>query len=86
MRPDGVGLEQGGHLVDEGTGTAGADAVHPLFHIAAFKVDDLGVLAAKLNGHISLRRVILQGGGYGDHLLDKRNAQVLGQGQASANR
>ena len=83
VKTRGVRLEKGSHLVDEGTGTAGAYAVHPLFHIAAFKVDDLGVLAAKLDGHVSLRGVILQGGGYGDYFLNKRNAQMLGQGQSS---
>ena len=78
-----VCLQQCGHLVDEGAGTACADAVHPLFHVAALKINDLGVLAAQLDGHVRLRGIVGQRGGYGDHLLDEGNAQMFGQRQAA---
>ncbi len=47
-----IRLQQGGHLVDEGTGTACADTVHTLFYITALEVDNLGILTAKLNCNI----------------------------------
>ena len=78
-----VRLEKRGHLVDKGTCSSGADAVHTLFDIAALKIDDLGVLAAQLDGHVRLGRDFLQRGGYRDHLLDKRNLQMIGQGQSA---
>ena len=78
-----VRLDQGGHLVDKGACTTGADAVHALLHIAAFKIDDLGVLAAQLNGHIGLGSQLFQGGGHGDDLLGKRHTQVTRQGKSS---
>ena len=61
----------------------GADAVHTLLHIAALKVDDLGVLTAQLDGHVRLGRRVLQGSGHGDHLLHEGNLQVFGQRQAA---
>src|SRR5699024_7932726 len=45
-----VCLQKRRHLVDVGTCAAGADTVHTLFYVASFKIDDLGVLASKLNG------------------------------------
>ena len=41
----GIGVEQGGHLVDERARTAGAGAVHALLDTVV-EVDDLGVFAA----------------------------------------
>ena len=81
-----VRLQERRHLVDERAGAAGADAVHTLFHIAAFEIDDLGVLAAQLDGHVRLRRVVLQRRGHGDNFLDERHVKVLCQGQAAASR
>ena len=79
----GVGLQQGGHLVDEGAGAAGAHAVHPLLQ-ATGEIDDLGVLAAQLDGHIRLGIALLQRRGHRHHLLHKgdvqRTAQVDGAG------
>ena len=54
-----VCLKQGSHLVNKRTGTAGTDAVHTLFDIAAFKINDLGILAAKLDGYICLWCIML---------------------------
>ena len=45
IKTGGVGLQQGGHLVDKGAGAAGADPVHTLVDPAG-KVDDFGVLSA----------------------------------------
>ena len=78
----GVGLQQGGHLIDKGTGASGADAVHALVD-ASGEIDDLGVLASQLDGHIALGRVILERGRNCNHLLDKGNLQVPGNAQAA---
>ena len=50
----GIRLEEGCHLVDEGTRSARADTVHTLVY-AAGEVDNLCVLAAELNRDIGLR-------------------------------
>ena len=71
-------MQQGRHLVDEGTGAAGAHAVHALLQPAG-KVDDLGILAAQLNGHIRLGIAALQRRGDGHHLLHKGNVQCPAQ-------
>ena len=83
VQSGGVCLKQGCHLVDEGTGTACADSVHTLFNIAAFEVDDLGILAAKLDGYVSLGCNLLKGSGDCDNLLDKRNPKVIGKGKSA---
>ena len=77
IQAGGIRLKQGSHLVDKGTGTAGTDAVHTLLHISAFKIDDLRVLAAELDGNVRLGSAILQGCGYGNNLLNKRNPRCL---------
>ncbi len=74
-----IRLQEGSHLVDEGARAAGTDTVHALFHVAALKIDDLCVLAAKLNRHVRDRREGLQGCGHGDHLLYKGDLQVVCQ-------
>ena len=79
----GVCLDQGSHLVDEGTGTAGADTIHSLLDIATLKIDDLGILTTKFNGYVGLRSGVLQSGRYGDNLLYKRNIEVFGQCQTT---
>ena len=56
-----IRLDEGRHLVDKGTGTAGADTVHTLLDISALKIDDLGVLAAELDGNVCLGRIVLSG-------------------------
>ncbi len=78
-----IGLQKRSHLVDERTGTAGTDTVHTLLYIAAFKIDDLGILAAKLDGNICLRCQLLQRSGYGDNLLYKRYFQMVGKCQSA---
>ena len=79
VQPGGICLKQGCHLIDERTGTSCADTIHTLFNIAAFEVDDLGILTAKLDGNISLGRNLLKRSGYRNYLLYKRNAKVVGE-------
>ena len=74
----GIGLQQGGHLVDKRAGAAGADAVHALFE-PTFEVDDLGILAAEFDGDIHLRRDALERLRDGDDLLHKGDAERLGK-------
>ena len=78
----GIGLEQGGHLVDKGSGAPGAHAVHALLE-GAGEINDLRVLAAQLDGHVSLRRGDFQGGGHGHHLLHEACPQGFAQGDGA---
>ena len=78
VQSGGVGLEQGRHLVDERAGAACADAVHPLLQTAP-EINNLGVLAAQLNGHVGLGRHGLQCGGDGHHLLHEADAHGLAE-------
>ena len=55
-----VGLEQGGHLIDEGTGAAGAGSIHTLINRGTVKIDDLRILPTELNRDIRLRRIFFQ--------------------------
>ena len=77
-----VRLEQGSHLVDKGSRASRAYSIHALVD-AAGEVDDLGVLAAQLDGHIGLGRVVLKRGGHGHHLLDEGNLQMMGERQSA---
>ncbi len=77
-----VRLHEGGHLVDEGARAAGAGAVHALLN-AVIKVDDLGVLAAQLNGHVRLRNECLHRALGGNDLLHELHVQPLGQQHAA---
>ena len=54
VKAAGIGVQQGCHLIDEGARAAGAGAVHALLD-AVVEVDDLGVLAAQLDGDIGGR-------------------------------
>ena len=83
VQPGGICLKQGCHLIDERTGTSCADTIHTLFNIAAFEVDDLGILTAKLDGNISLGCNLLKRSGYRNYLLYKRNAKVVGEGKSA---
>ena len=77
-----VGVQQGCHLVDERARAAGAGAVHALLD-AVVEVDDLGVLAAQLDGDIGGRDKGLDGALAGDDLLDKLQVEPLGQQQTA---
>ena len=78
----GIGMQQGCHLIDEGARAAGAGAVHALLD-AVIEVDDLGVLAAQLDGDVGGRDEGLDGTLAGDDLLDKLQVEPLGQQQAA---
>ena len=78
----GIGVQQGCHLVDERARAAGAGAVHALLD-AVVEVDDLGVLAAQLDGDVGGRDEGLDGTLAGDDLLDKLQVEPLGQQQAA---
>ena len=73
-------IHQGGHLIDEGAGSAGTGAVHPLLQGAA-EENNLGVLAAQLNNGVGVRYVGINGGGGGVHLLHKVDTRRLGHTQ-----
>ena len=75
-------MQQSGHLIDEGARAAGAGTVHALLD-AVVEVDDLGVLAAQLDGDIGGRDEGLDGALAGDDLLDKLQVEPLGQQQAA---
>ena len=82
VKAAGIGVQQGCHLVDERARTAGAGAVHALLD-AVVKVDDLGVLAAQLDGDVGGRDEGLDSALAGDDLLDKLQVEPLGQQQAA---
>ena len=70
-------LKQGCHLVDKGTCTSGTDTVHSLFNVSTLKIDDLGILTAKLNRNICLRCDLLQRSRNRDNLLHERDFQMV---------
>ena len=74
----GVGVQQGCHLIDERARAAGTGTVHALLD-AVVEVDDLGVLAAQLDGDVGGRDEGLDGTLAGDDLLDKLQVEPLGQ-------
>ena len=82
VKAAGVSVQQSGHLVDERARATGAGAVHALLN-AIIEVDDLGVLAAQLDGDIGGRNEGLDGTLAGDDLLDKLQIEPLGQQQAA---
>ena len=82
VQAHGIGLEQDCHLVDEGARAACAGAVHALLD-AVVKVDDLGVLAAQLDGDVCLGDERLDGALGRDDLLDKLEVEPLGEQHAA---
>ena len=77
----GAHLQQGSHLVDEGTGAAGTAAVHA--HLGAVgQKQDLGVLAAQLDDAVGLGHKALDRHAGGEHLLHKGHAAAVGQTHA----
>ena len=76
-------LQKGSHLINKGSCTSCTDPVHTLFNIAAFKINDLGILAAKLNGNVCLRRDLLKSSGNCNDLLDEWNLQMVGKCQTA---
>ena len=82
VQAGGVGIEQGGHLVDERARATGAGAVHALLD-AAIEVDDLRVLATELDGDVGSGNDALDGRLVGDDLLHEGHAEPIGQQQAA---
>ena len=80
VEASGVGVEQGGHLVDEGTRSAGTRTIHALLG-DRLEVSDLGILAAELQEDVGVRVPVLDGRGLGHDLLDECEAQGLGGSQ-----
>lgn len=78
VQPRGIRVQQGCHLVDERAGAAGARAVHALLD-ARVEVDDLGVLAAELDGDVGLRDQGLHRALARDNLLHELEAEPLGE-------
>ncbi len=79
----GICLQKRSHLINEGSGSAGAGAVHALFYIAVFKINDLGIFAAQLNGNVGQRRNGFNGRGLCNDLLNEGNLQIVGQRQSA---
>ncbi|MPM47273.1 hypothetical protein SDC9_93981 [bioreactor metagenome] len=82
VQTGGVGVQQAGHLVDEGAGATGAAAVHPLLG-GRVQVGDLGVLAAELDHHVGVGVVAADRRRLGDHLLDEGHAHQARHRQAA---
>ncbi len=78
-----VGLQKRGHLIDKRARASCADAVHPLFYVAALKIDDLGVFPAQLDGHIRLRGPGRERLCHSHDLLYKGDLQMLCQSQSA---
>ena len=55
-----VCLQKRRHLVNKRACTTSTDTIHPLLDITAFEIDDLGILAAQLDGYVCLRSIVLQ--------------------------
>ena len=73
-----VGLKQSGHLVDKGARAAGAYTVHPFLR-GTGEVDDLGVLAAELNGDVRPGKACAQRGSDRNDFLHEGNLQSTGE-------
>ena len=71
-----VGVEQGGHLVDERAGAACAGTVHALFR-SRLEIGDFCVFTTKLDDHISLRIFLVNGFGFGDDLLNEGHVEAV---------
>ena len=80
VQAGGVGVEELGHLIDEGSGAARAGAVHALLG-GGVEVGDLGVLTTELDDDVGLRIAHAHRLGLGDDLLDEGQAHEGGQGQ-----
>ncbi len=78
----GVSFQQTCHLVDEGSGPAGARSVHFLFKRCAEK-RDFGIFTSKFDGNVCLRTDDFDRLGAGDDFLDESEVQDVGQAHAA---
>ena len=83
VQAGGVGVKELSHLIDEGTGTARAGAVHALLG-GGVEVSDLGVLTTELDDDVGLRIAHAHRLGLGDNLLNEGQTHEGGQGQPGA--
>ena len=74
----GVRIEEGGHLVDERTRTAGTGFVHALFDTAG-EEGDLRILTAELDGDIHVGDAPSDAFGRGDDFLHEGDTELVGQ-------
>ncbi len=85
VQTGGVRFKQRRHLIDERSRAAGAGFVHAQFH-ALIEIEDLGVLSAKLHGHVGMRRDKGYGLGCGHDFLHKGQMKAAGQLQGGRTR
>ena len=84
IQPCCICLQKTCHLVDKGACTTGTNTVHSLLYVAAFKIDNLGILAAKLNGNIRLGCGCFYGICCRNYLLNEFHTNRLCQSNATA--
>ena len=78
----GVRVQEGRHLVDEGTGATRAGAVHTLLG-GGVQVGELGVLAAQFDDDVDFGVEVLGGLGPGDDFLDEGDSHGAGGRQTA---
>ena len=78
----GVGVEQRGHLVDEGSGSARAGSVHALFG-GGVQVGEFGVFTTQFDDDVDFWVEPLGGFRSGNDFLNKGNAHCAGCRQAT---
>ena len=71
-----VGVQQGSHLVDEGTGATSTRTIHALFG-DRLEVGDLGILTTEFEKHVGVGIPTLDGGRLSHDLLNESKAQCL---------
>lgn len=78
-----VCLQEGCHLVDEGSRASCTYAVHALFNVAVFEVYDLGVLTAQFYRNVGLWSACSEGSRYCDDFLYERDAEMGRQSESA---
>ena len=78
----GVGVEQRGHLVNEGTGSTRTGSVHSLLR-RGVQIGELGVFAAQLNNDVHFWVESLSGFRSRDNFLNKGDAHCSGCRQSA---
>ena len=82
VQPRGVGVEQRGHLVNEGTGSTRTGSVHSLLRCGV-QVGELGVFTAQLNNDIHFWVESLSGFRSRDNFLNEGDAHCSGCRQSA---
>ena len=81
----GVRVQKGRHVVDEGAGAPGADAIHPFLRRRT-EIHDLGIFPAQFYHGIRLGNQFFHGCGRRDDFLYERQLQPLGDTHARRTR